>query len=460
MITWSAYSHRIMSSLIHRCYILFAYSKIITVYLIIALLIPHITEATKIRPGSPITQHPGKMGFKERHSTSDQLKKSSGSCIRLSPACSLGIKKALQNPALKNRGGACEVKTVTIDIPESPKTCRNTRNTVGSASGLAKGTQSRPLVRTGSSKTNSRQFSSRRLQKRAIGFAAPWKYRHIPYFIWDGRDFPVQADCASNPEDHAFETWRESFFKDLKRKHRPHALEPNQLKIAQGFLNQASEQIFQQTKDENFGIRFYPVKNPFQLMYSGVQVLIVMFSSDKDYGETFFLQESNRDTMTSSWQAPPFALMLSFNWTPEIDKKSVLQVVMHELFHVLGGMHEHQRPDRDQHLRFINTAATWGRDGYQPFYEQQEYYRGYPICSSGPYDIESISHYSLDLLIHDLKLMKAMCNIQEIANLVGPIEEKMGKVAKLSKGDLAFLKAHFGNKKASDDRKLKIYKGG
>jgi len=59
--------------------------------------------------------------------------------------------------------------------------------------------------------------------------------------------------------------------------------------------------------------------------------------------------------------------------------------VVHEIFHVLGFAHEHQSPDRDQHIK-INDKNVRVKSGQ------------FTILKTGflfeePYDFESISHY-------------------------------------------------------------------
>ena len=423
-------------------------SAVPSIFILIAALFTFSISIIEARKGTLNSRVSGRT---IDSATSSMAPKSNdgGSCIRLSPACSLDIKKALQNPALKNRLGSCEVKTVTINVPPIPKSCPR-RAKVFTAE-PAQGVTTGPLVRTGSSRAVSRQSSSRRLQKRAIGFAAPWKYRHIPYFIWDGREYPVQADCASNPEEHAFETWRKSFFKDLKRQFSEDSINPNPSDKAKRWLQSAINRIHDQTTTENIGIRFYQVKNPFQLMYSGVQVLIVIFAQLGYPGEVKWLQEAG-SIPNPDWQSTPAAMILD---ETQLGKKESNQLVaiMHELFHVLGGMHEHERPDRDDYLKFIPR----GRESLQKF-RNIDFYKGFDICALGSYDFESISHYSLESLAHRVIRQFRGCNFQEIFKL-GDLYKTVGQVPKLSKGDLEFLKLHFANKEERDTRKLKEYSG-
>ena len=63
-----------------------------------------------------------------------------------------------------------------------------------------------------------------------------------------------------------------------------------------------------------------------------------------------------------------------------------LQSIYHEFFHVMGMLHEHQRPDRDNHVTVHLHNVPWAFD---------KNYRKYPrsLTLGLPYDGLSILHY-------------------------------------------------------------------
>ena len=59
---------------------------------------------------------------------------------------------------------------------------------------------------------------------------------------------------------------------------------------------------------------------------------------------------------------------------------------IHEMGHVLGFIHEHERPDRDDYIEVLwcNINPDW-RDQYEKYYDLD--------ITKGPYDFDSIMHY-------------------------------------------------------------------
>jgi hypothetical protein len=60
---------------------------------------------------------------------------------------------------------------------------------------------------------------------------------------------------------------------------------------------------------------------------------------------------------------------------------------MHELMHALGFYHEHCRPDRDEHVKIIVKGDNKNNKNYEKLEKSDVLYYG-------PYDFESIMHYS------------------------------------------------------------------
>jgi hypothetical protein len=60
---------------------------------------------------------------------------------------------------------------------------------------------------------------------------------------------------------------------------------------------------------------------------------------------------------------------------------------MHELMHALGFHHEHCRPDRDEYV-YINAKINKENDKNYKIFAESE------VLRFGPYDFESIMHYS------------------------------------------------------------------
>ncbi|MEC4087918.1 M12 family metallopeptidase [Pseudoalteromonas rubra] len=67
---------------------------------------------------------------------------------------------------------------------------------------------------------------------------------------------------------------------------------------------------------------------------------------------------------------------------------------IHELLHILGYRHEHQRTDRDYHTRDGQRYSLTVNDRYVPCTLQSAFRTSSLISRSRPYDFQSIMHYS------------------------------------------------------------------
>jgi hypothetical protein len=104
-----------------------------------------------------------------------------------------------------------------------------------------------------------------------------------------------------------------------------------------------------------------------------------------------------------------------------------LGVVVHEMGHTIGLVHEHQRPDRDQYVKIDSSCIPTGLSGAFAFTTT-------PSKKVGPYDIVSTMHY------RSTTLTKAGCY---------SITAKSGKAllhdwATLSAGDVAGVAMLYG----------------
>ncbi len=115
--------------------------------------------------------------------------------------------------------------------------------------------------------------------------------------------------------------------------------------------------------------------------------------------------------------------------SPEI----LLNIVLHELFHVLGSLHEHQRPDRDLYVDLKGREANAN-----------------PIIDGrviGEYDYMSISHYSL---MNKFPIKKFDRFKQCLRDNGAPKDKwyegkSVGRFFRLSNGDLEMIRLLYGN---------------
>jgi hypothetical protein len=95
---------------------------------------------------------------------------------------------------------------------------------------------------------------------------------------------------------------------------------------------------------------------------------------------------------------------------------------MHELGHLVGFYHEHQRPDRDYYIAI-------DQDNIYPGYEIQ--FQKKSFTTYGEYDFNSIMHYSLG--IYSKNTSKNTMNV--LKNVTVPANVRMGHLHTLSVGD-------------------------
>ncbi|MCM2352742.1 MAG: M12 family metallopeptidase [Pseudobdellovibrio sp.] len=117
----------------------------------------------------------------------------------------------------------------------------------------------------------------------------------------------------------------------------------------------------------------------------------------------------------------------SFDWCWEKTK------LIHELGHVLGFMHEHQRPDRDKYLK-VNLANA---GEYAFAYEKLSFG---PLDKSTPYDFMSIMHYwNAAYSVNGQPIMVPRPGYEKYTNT-------MGTSKNLTKGDRDLVRRVYGLK--------------
>jgi len=107
--------------------------------------------------------------------------------------------------------------------------------------------------------------------------------------------------------------------------------------------------------------------------------------------------------------------------------------LLHELGHVLGLMHEHQRPDRDKYIEvFAENAGEMS-------YSYDKLSLG-AMDNSGPYDFFSIMHYwNAAYSVNGKPIMVPRPGFEKFASV-------MGYATKLSIGDQALIQKIYGAK--------------
>ncbi len=97
--------------------------------------------------------------------------------------------------------------------------------------------------------------------------------------------------------------------------------------------------------------------------------------------------------------------------------------IMHELGHLIGHYHEHQRPDRDQYIKVLYTNIP-------PFLRREFEKVDHEIY--GKYDFESIMHYPLYYYASE-----SMPSMAVLPNVTLPEGVDIGRQHTLSRGDWA-----------------------
>ena len=95
-------------------------------------------------------------------------------------------------------------------------------------------------------------------------------------------------------------------------------------------------------------------------------------------------------------------------------------LIIHELGHLIGFYHEHQRPDRDQYVmvHFANISSPF-RDDYKKI----------EFTTYGDYDFDSVMHYPLN------HYALAGQSLTVLPNVTVPEGVVIGRRHTLSKGD-------------------------
>ncbi|CAD6223956.1 GSCOCG00005409001-RA-CDS [Cotesia congregata] len=71
------------------------------------------------------------------------------------------------------------------------------------------------------------------------------------------------------------------------------------------------------------------------------------------------------------------------------------RIILHELGHIIGLYHEHQRPDRDEYVKINTENIKTGKDTFKKMISENF------ITLSEKYDFNSIKHYSMNKFAHD-----------------------------------------------------------
>ncbi len=70
--------------------------------------------------------------------------------------------------------------------------------------------------------------------------------------------------------------------------------------------------------------------------------------------------------------------------------------ILHEVLHVLGFQHEHQRPDREEYIR-INM---WNiKEKWRHWFKKEKFYH---TTLDSEYDLESLMHYQANVGMNEL----------------------------------------------------------
>lgn len=297
-----------------------------------------------------------------------------------------------------------------------------------------------------------RNSPKRRLQKRGFGFDPEWNSLLIPYFIYEGETYP-SPQCYS--DSYEYEKWKENTFSTIRNSFNPVRLQEYERRTVQEWIKQGADYILYQTSARGFPIQFYEAMDPFRLIQAGRQVLIVVVTKGEALNSqagTLFTREYRQEhgMKRLPWGIPPMFMALNIDKIKKRSQdglESPKRALLHELFHVLGGHHEHQRSDRDKYLIFNPYVTKERLDSRADFREikQGESFSGFSVCMSGEYDFKSISHYPLADLHAQMNRYPRGCSEGDLRNLAVLNVDEVGRKEEFSKGDLEFLE--------------KIYKG-
>ncbi|XP_047145312.1 uncharacterized protein LOC105849748 isoform X1 [Hydra vulgaris] len=123
-------------------------------------------------------------------------------------------------------------------------------------------------------------------------------------------------------------------------------------------------------------------------------------------------------------------------------------IILHEMLHAMGFLHEQQRCDRDSYIEIVKPNINHVVGGAINAMVQFEcYYSIQQTHYSSPYDIFSIMHYDLWALSKKPKRTantKTMRLKPEFMNLTKDIEELIGKTGRMSDTDKQEVNALYG----------------
>lgn len=163
------------------------------------------------------------------------------------------------------------------------------------------------------------------------------------------------------------------FYKDRRKRHWPNGVVPY---VITSDFNSQNRQIIRramETIESAANIRF--VERSGQTNYVTIKASDRCWSHVGRYQRKWYNNNKNE-----------IGLILQSGREPHCMHESV---IIHELMHTLSYFHEHQRPDRDQHIQLFPDNVR-SDINYHTNYQKLSYDRN---KTNGPYDFSSIMHY-------------------------------------------------------------------
>jgi hypothetical protein len=206
----------------------------------------------------------------------------------------------------------------------------------------------------------------------------------------------------------------------------------------QTFLQETMDVITYQTEDL-LVFRHVNMSQAIKMMFENQPVLIVHSAKNGPFGYASLGVRRSGDVYYAS---------MGFNYeffNLLAQNKSIHQLkhtALHEIYHTLGGAHEHQRPDRNKYLKLglfrnLNNIFDEMRLG-------KLFNRRYDMHLT--YDYFSISHYRLGQLKATVIDSNYSRLFREAYYDESPLEDYIGRREYLSIGDILFLNSLYHDK--------------